>query len=141
MALAPQRLGLQELENLIALNRQQHRMLLLAIIAARQRRRQRENQRRPRRWWVKPWVERRREFGQYYTLLDELERVCEGDYQGYLRLDRNLFGEILLRVGARLTKSPRYVKYIIECLIFVGQFFLLWQYYIVLIVLYFCFVC
>ena len=52
-------------------------------------------------------MERRREFGQYYTLFEELDRVCQGDYQGYLRLDRNLFAEVLMRVAPRITKSDR----------------------------------
>lgn len=46
-----------------------------------------------RRWWVRPWIERRRLFGQYHTLFRELERESRGDYMSYMRMDPNLFGD------------------------------------------------
>ena len=93
-------------------NRMQRRVLLLAIIEHRQRQRDREQGRRPRRWWQKLWVERRRDYSQYYNLFEILDRQFQGDYQAYMRLDRDLFGEVLRRVGPRITKSQRYVKYV-----------------------------
>ena len=66
-----------------------------------------QHQRRRRRFWVKPWLERRAMLGQYNTLLQELDRESEGDYMGYIRMDRTLFGEILQRVAPRITRGQR----------------------------------
>ena len=67
----------------------------------------RARQRRRRRYWVKPWLQRRSMLGQYETLFQELDRESEGDYMGYIRMDQNLFGEILQRVSPRITKGPK----------------------------------
>ena len=64
-------------------------------------------ERRERRFWVKPWLQRRTMLGQYDTLFQELDRESAGDYFGYIRMDRNLFAEILQRVAQRITKGPR----------------------------------
>ena len=112
LPVAPQRLALRDLQDLMEENRRNHRILLLAILARRRRERQRQNQRMDRRWWVKPWssVERRIEFGPYHNLLEELDQTCQEDYRGYVRMDRNMFGELLQRIAPRITKSDRYVQ-------------------------------
>jgi len=79
-------------------------VLILAYQHIRQQR-----QRRRRRFWVRPWVERRRIFGQYETLFQELERESRGDFHSYLRMDRETFAELLQRVEPRITKSERLV--------------------------------
>ena len=108
---APQRLALRDLEDLLLENQRQQGILVMAIAAVRRRRRQREeNQRQPRRWWVKPWVARRQVHGQYYHLFEELDRETEMDYMGYIRMDRNLFADILGRLAPRITKNTRYVQ-------------------------------
>lgn len=90
------------------------RILLVAVLAARQRQRREENrERRQKRWWCKPWVERRMDMGQYHRLFAFLDREFNEDYQDYLRVDRNLFGEILRRVAPRITKSNRYEQFVI----------------------------
>lgn len=68
----------------------------------------RQMRRRRRRYWVKPWLSRRPILGQYDTLFQELDRESQGDYMGFIRLDRNLFHEILQRVAPRICKSDRY---------------------------------
>lgn len=93
--------------------------LMYHIHFRRRRREREENQRQPRRWWVKPWVQRRQMQGQYYHLFEELDRETLMDYKGYIRIDRELFAEILQRVGPRITKSTRYVQ-VILAIIFVG---------------------
>jgi hypothetical protein len=70
---------------------------------------ERQQEVRRRRWWVRPWIERRRLFGQYETLFRELERESRGDFVGYLRVNPDLFAELLLRVTPRITKGPRYL--------------------------------
>ena len=70
-----------------------------------------QGKKRKRRWWVRPWIERRRLFGQYDTLFKELERESQDDYLDYILMDPNLFAELLLRVTPRITKGPRSVQY------------------------------
>ena len=60
------RLQLQDLQ-------QKHMGVLALLIHRRQR-----YERQRRRWWVRPWIERRMLFGQYHTLMMELERECQG---------------------------------------------------------------
>ena len=108
LPVVPQRLALQDLEELLQQNRRDHRILLLAILARRRRQRQREGRGR-KRWWVKPWtsIERRIVFGPYYNLIEELDRECQEDYRSYLRMDRNMFGEVLERIAPMITKCDR----------------------------------
>lgn len=97
--------------------RMHHRLLRLllqeeeedrqAVVAVMARNRQQERERRRRRYWVKPWLARRPLFGQYETLFQELDQQSAGDYLGFIRMDRNLFAEVLQRVAPRITKCPR----------------------------------
>ena len=102
------RLRLRILALRLELEEEEHRhaAVLARLIQARQQLRQ---GRRQRRWWVRPWIQRRRLFGQYDTLFQELERESQGDYVGYIRMDRDLFVELLDRVTPRITKGPRLV--------------------------------
>ena len=107
----PQRFALEELERMLAVNQNDQEILLLAVMGVRRRRREREGrQRRPRRWWVKPWISRRQLHGQFYNIFEELDQECVDDYRSYLRLDRNLFAEVLQRIEPRITKDPRLVE-------------------------------
>ena len=72
-----------------------------------------ENQRARRRFWVKPWLQRKPRLGQYETLFQELDRESEGDYMGFMRMDRNLFAEVLQRVEPRIVRSERYAPFCI----------------------------
>ena len=53
---------------------------------------------------VRPWIQRRRLFGQYDTLMEELQRESQGDFVSFLRIDPAMFHELLVRVGPRITK-------------------------------------
>ena len=108
MTIPPQRLLALNLEIQLYQAQEQHDLILMTLI----RQRQRERERRIRRWWVKPWIMRRRLFGQYYTLFLELERESRGDYIGYIRMNPNMFAELLLRVAPRITKGPRCVFFL-----------------------------
>ena len=108
----PQRIALRDLEAIVARNNRDQQILLLAVWAARRRQEQRQGRaRRPRRWWVKPWVARRPLHGQYHQLFQELDQECEMDYMSYIRVDRNMFAELLDRVGPRIEKSQRWVHF------------------------------
>ena len=100
----PQRLRVLFLQAQLHAAEQEHDVALMALIRERQR-----QQRGRRRFWVRPWIERRRLFGQYSTLFQELERESRGDYLNYIRMDTNCFAELLLRVTPRITKGPRCV--------------------------------
>ena len=114
MALARpnQRQALRDLDDDIARMRIRNRVLLLGLLHERDRQMEMEqrHERRARRWWQREWVARRRELGQYHNLFELLDRRFQGDYEKYLRLDRDLFAEVLRRVAPRITKSSRYVQ-------------------------------
>ena len=101
----PQRLRVLVLQAQLQAAQIEHDIALLALIRERQRLQAAQR----RRFWVRPWIERRRLFGQYGTLFQELERESRGDYVSYIRMDPNCFAELLLRVTPRITKGPRYV--------------------------------
>ena len=102
-----QRIALLQLQIQLQEEEEEDDNFMLALVVERQR--VLREGRRARRWWVRPWIERRRLFGQYDTLFQELDRESGGDYMGYIRMDRNLFSELLLRVTPRITKGPWYV--------------------------------
>lgn len=113
LGLAPQRIALQDLELMLAQNQRDNQVLMMAILAARRREEEQANARprRRRRWWVRPWVALRPLHGQYYRLFEELDRGTREDYVAYLRVDRNLFAELLARVGPRIQMSQRLVSF------------------------------
>ena len=95
MAWYPRRLGLLRL-HLVAEGQRRNNLTMALVIWEIQRL---QGERRVRQYWVRPWVERRRLFGQYHTLFQQLERESHGDYQAYIRMDTNTFAELLLRVS------------------------------------------
>ena len=100
MAYFPTNMG-NRLQQLRMVEEAEDRDILVAVLA---RRRQQRTQRR--RYWVKPWLTRRRLFGQYETLFHELDQQSAGDYLGFIRMDRNVFAEVLHRVAPRVSKNP-----------------------------------
>lgn len=50
-----------------------------------------------RRLWVRPWISRRLLFGDYENLMAELQRESQGDFVGFMRMDPELFHELLQR--------------------------------------------
>jgi len=66
--------------------------------------RQHQQQRR-RTMWVKPWLLRRVTLGQYDTLMQELMRESRGDFKTFLRMELEMFREMLDRVAPRIEKS------------------------------------
>ena len=84
-------------------NRRREQALMLALMAEEEE--QARDQRRRRTMWVRPWIQRRPLLGQYDTLMQELIRESRGDFKGYLRMDPEMFHELLVRVSPRVTKS------------------------------------
>lgn len=62
-----------------------------------------QRRRRPRRFWVREWIGRRMDFGQYDTLIQELIRESPNqDFVAFMRMDVVMFREVCDRVGPRL---------------------------------------
>ena len=80
MAWYSRRLGLVRL-HMVAGGQRRNNLKMALIIRERQRL---QEERRVRQYWVRPWIERRRLFGQFCTLFQELERESHGDYQAHM---------------------------------------------------------
>lgn len=78
-----------------------------AMIALMRRRRRRARRARRRRCWVRPWLGdvRRDQFGHYNQLMVELRREDPASFQNFLRIQPQMFDELLARVGPRITKQ------------------------------------
>ena len=70
----------------------------------RRRRRQRQRERYMRRYWVRQWLLRRPAYGYYEHLIPELAREDRSGFINFLRVDPQLFLELLARVGPRIQK-------------------------------------
>lgn len=111
-----QRVAIIDMQTQLLENQREQNVLLLVAVALRRRRNRRRREeaaqrpRQPRRWWVKPWVRTREMQSQYANIFQSLDQIvdqCAGDYMGYVRMDRNMFAEILHRVTPRIRKNPR----------------------------------
>ncbi|WAR29141.1 hypothetical protein MAR_002709, partial [Mya arenaria] len=100
---APRRLRMALLEHELAQVRFQYNLVLAAILEAAERERQRAR-RRERRWWVREFILRRPLFGQYEILMKELEAEHAADFKAFLRMEPQMYYELLNRVGPRITK-------------------------------------
>jgi hypothetical protein len=58
-----------------------------------------------RRFWVRPWVLRREELGSYSTLMEELRLEDVSGFINFMRVEPQMFQELLARVGERITKK------------------------------------
>ena len=69
--------------------------------------RRRNIRRRPRRYQTRPWLsdERRRLYGHYTRLLEELRVEDPQSFFNYLRMEPAMFDELVQRVGPRIEKQ------------------------------------
>ena len=77
------------------------------------------NRRHPRRHqrktvWVRPWLERRLQFGHYFRLLEELRIEDERSFRNFLRVDPRMFHELLQRLEHRISKQDTWYRKSIE---------------------------
>ena len=105
MALPPLHLRLPWLRWQLAQARH-HFNLVLAVLIEEEARVARQ-QRRQRRWWVRHWLLRRPTLGQFEALMAELEREHHGDFKSFLRVEPQMFHELVQRVGPRIQKSTQ----------------------------------
>ena len=96
---------LQQLYEAYHLN-QQNQIVIAQILVDRQRRRRP----RPRRYWVKPWLSRRLDYGQYDPLMRELEAEDVVPFTNFVRMDPAMFREVLQRVGPRIEKYDTWYR-------------------------------
>ena len=57
--------------------------------------REKQQKRKKRTASVKPWLQRRTQYGAFESLVQEVRREDEGDYNNYFRMNANEFDEIL----------------------------------------------
>ena len=65
----------------------------------------RRRKRKKRYAWVKPWLQRREQFGAYDTLLRELRSEDESEYRTFLRMSPAAFDEVLDMLEGDITKE------------------------------------
>ena len=80
-----------------------HQFVMAALILDEQQRA--DEGRRRRSCWVRPWLQRRVFLGQYDTLMNELQVEARGGFKAFLRMDADVFMQILGRIEGRITKS------------------------------------
>ena len=69
---------------------------------------------KPRRWYTRPWILEREQHGHYHNLLQEC-RLRDMDYYKYLvRMEPEMFDEILARITPRIQKQDTNFKKAIE---------------------------
>ena len=54
---------------------------------------------------MRPWIHKRQLFGNYEALMADLERQSRGDFVGFIRMDPEMFHELLMRLPRKLTKA------------------------------------
>ena len=74
-----------------------------------------QQKRKKRTAWVKPWLQRRTQYGAFESLVQELRREDEGEYNNYFRMNTNEFDEILnlFLVHTGITKKDTNMRQVI----------------------------
>ena len=60
--------------------------------------------------WVREWLTRRQELGQYDSLLTELHMEDQSGYRNYLRITLDLFQEMVEKLSPRLRKLSTFMR-------------------------------
>ena len=60
-----------------------------------------------RRIWVRSWIQRRREVGAYHTLMRELKQEDQRGFKNFVRMSKEDFEELLLRVSPLIKPAHR----------------------------------
>lgn len=64
--------------------------------------------------WVKPWLLRRPQYGQYEKLLAELHKEDLKGFKNFLRVTPELFHELVQRLSPRLEKEDTFMRKALE---------------------------
>jgi hypothetical protein len=76
------------------------------------RRKAREHARR--KWWSRPWLMRRTMYGQYEQLMSELAREDLPGFKNFLRVEPQLFLELVERVSPRIQRQDTFMRKCLE---------------------------
>ncbi|WAR03075.1 hypothetical protein MAR_009633 [Mya arenaria] len=106
--IAPDRLRdlrIAELRWRLRRNERRQQFVLAVLLHEEEQRAQQQR----RRWtvWVRSWLQRRVFLGQYDTLMNELRIEDRGGVISFLRMDVDIFFQILERVTPRITKCSK----------------------------------
>ena len=75
-----------------------------------EQRRQQERRRRRRRFWVRPWLIRRPDLGQYERLMRELEVEDAFAFKNFVRMDPAMFWEMVERLTPRIQMNDTWYR-------------------------------
>jgi hypothetical protein len=89
-------------------------LLAAAAILLRRRRARGQPQRTQRTVWSRQWLLRRPTCGQYEKLLVELLEEDRASYKNFLRVDPDMFQELLQRVGPYIEKQDTFFRKALE---------------------------
>jgi hypothetical protein len=67
-----------------------------------------------RKWWCRPWLLRRPLFGQYEKLMSELAMEDVLGFKNFLRIDPDLFNELLQRITPRIERKDTFFRKALE---------------------------
>lgn len=104
----------------MALRQRQRQIQVLGVAAAAigvvviDQLRRADRPRRRRALWTKRWLLRRPEYGQYEKLMAELTRENHVDYKNFLRMEPQLFHEIVRRVTPAIEKQDTFMRKALE---------------------------
>lgn len=101
MNLAPRRL--QQIRNLLEVDAANNELDIAdaqAVVGIRRARRVINR----RRWWVRPWILERPLVGQYERLMRELTMEDRASFRNFVRVDPEMFQELLQRIGPRIER-------------------------------------
>ena len=104
------RLRLELMNWQLQLNHQHNVNTMLMVRVAEEHRRVQQRIRRRRTWWVKPWIGRRLELGQYSRLLEELRLEDVPAFRNFLKMEPELFVEILNRVRDSIWRQDTFYR-------------------------------
>lgn len=79
-----------------------------AAIAALLLEKLQQRKRRQRRRWSRPWLLRRPQFGHFEQLLQELQVEDASSFKNFIRMEPNMFKELLDRVGPHIEKQDTF---------------------------------
>ena len=82
----------------------EYRMLLLRLLFLKLVQ-HKKKRRAPRKYWVRPYLQKRVQFGHYHNLMRELSLENPELYRNFMRLDEPLFNEVIEKVRPYLEKQ------------------------------------
>ena len=89
----------------LACEASENNLLLYALLLEMKKRKKKR-----RTLWVRPWLLRRPLYGQYEKLLEELQLEDGHAFRNFIRMDGNLFMELLDRVHRRIEKQDTFYR-------------------------------